>query len=223
VSWAYFALKVCLPAGSNSGEDRDVPRVAVMCADDAVIKRCVAGDGDAWRALHRTLYPTAAAFLRQMGVRAPELEDVCQEVFLQVFRYLGRFQQRSDLTTWVYKICISQAARLRRRQRVTRVLEALFGPGEAAAGQASLELSEGEITRRVRAALAQLSPRHREVFVLYELEGISGEQIARVVDCPIATVWSRLHYARLEFQRAVDASSADGAWSPPRRRADASR
>lgn len=177
---------------------------AFSCEDDAVIQRCVAGDGVAWRDLHRSLFPSAVAFLRQMGVRDADLDDVCQEVFLQVFRYLGRFQRRADLTTWLYKICISQAARLRRRQKVTRVLAAVFGPREAAGLQASVDLSEDDITRRARAALQRLSPRHREVFVLYELEGLAGDEIARILDCPVATVWTRLHYARAQFQRAVE-------------------
>jgi RNA polymerase sigma-70 factor (ECF subfamily) len=163
----------------------------------------VAGDASAWRDLHRSLYPTAVAFLRKMGVRPAELDDVCQEVFVQVFRYLGRFQGRADLSTWLYKICISQVGRLHRRDKVTRILGTLFGAREAAAAQASIELPESEMCHRVRAAIAQLGPRHRDAFVLYELEGLSGEQIARILDCPVATVWSRLHYARLEFERAI--------------------
>jgi RNA polymerase sigma-70 factor (ECF subfamily) len=213
-----------MTAGSNLLEDHDVVGAAFSCNDDAVIKRCVAGDGVAWRDLHRSLYPTAVAFLHQMGVRAPDLDDVCQEVFLQVFRYLGRFQGRADLTTWVYKICISQAARLRRREKVTRLLAAVFGPREAAMVQASVELPESEISRRVRAAVAQLSPRHREVFVLYEIEGLSGEQIAGILDCPTSTVWTRLHYARHQFQRAVDGGAPEEAATSVREeKADASR
>jgi RNA polymerase sigma-70 factor (ECF subfamily) len=194
-----------------------------LSANDPVVQRCVAGEDAAWRDLHRALYPTAIAFLRRMGVPNAELDDVCQEVFLQVFRYLGRFQQRSDVTTWLYRICISQAARLRRREKVTRALGALFGPREAAAVQASVELDESEVGRRVRAALARLSPRHREVFVLYEVEGLSGEQIRHVLDIPEATVWSRLHYARLDFQQAIEAAGLDAAGAPRPRRADASR
>ena len=197
-----------MPAGSNLLEDEHVVGAAFSCTDDAVIQRCVAGDGVAWRDLHRSLYPSAVAFLRQMGVREPELDDVCQEVFLQVFRYLGRFQRRADLTTWLYKICISQVGRLRRRQKVARVLGAVFGPREAATAQASVDLPESEINRRVREAVARLSPRHREVFVLYELEGLPGDQVARILDCPIATVWTRLHYARRQFQRAVEDDDA---------------
>ena len=177
---------------------------AALRADESVIRRCVAGEDAAWRDLHRALYPAAVSFLRQMGVHPTELDDICQDVFVQVFRYLGRFQHRSQLTTWLYKICLSQASRLRRRQKVVQALGVLFGAREAEAVQASVDLSEAELARRTQAALALLSPSHREVFVLYELQGLTGEQIAEIVECPLPTVWSRLHYARAEFRRAVE-------------------
>jgi RNA polymerase sigma-70 factor, ECF subfamily len=190
-------------------------------ANDSVIQRCVAGENAAWRELHRELYPRAVSFLRQMGVYGPELDDVCQDVFVQVFRYLGRFQRRAELTTWLYKICVSQAARLRRREKVTRTLNAVFGAREASVTQASVEMPEVELARRTLTAIALLSPQHREVFVLYELQGLSGEQIATIVACPLATVWSRLHYARLEFHRAVEGVERDDSAAPRPRRADA--
>jgi RNA polymerase sigma-70 factor (ECF subfamily) len=190
---------------------------AALRADESVIRRCVAGEDAAWRDLHRALYPAAVSFLRQMGVQPAELDDVCQDVFVQVFRYLGRFQRRSQLTTWLYKICLSQASRLRRKQKVVQALGSLFGAREAEAVQASVDLSEEELARRTQAALAQLSPSHREVFVLYELQGLTGEQIAEVVDCPVPTVWTRLHYARAEFRRAIEDGRPARAVEEPRR------
>jgi RNA polymerase sigma-70 factor (ECF subfamily) len=179
---------------------------AALRSDDSIIRRCVAGEEAAWRDLHRTLYPMAVSFLRKMGVDAAEVDDVAQEVFVQVFRYLGRFQQRAQLTTWLYKICLSQAARMRRRHKVTEALGRLFGAREASIAQASVDLPENELARRTSAALGELSETHREVFVLYELQGLTGEEIADIVGCPLPTVWSRLHYARLEFRRAVEAA-----------------
>jgi RNA polymerase sigma-70 factor (ECF subfamily) len=181
---------------------------AALRSDDSIIRRCVAGEDAAWRDLHRTLYPMAVSFLRKMGVDPAELDDVCQEVFVQVFRYLGRFQHRAQLTTWLYKICLSQAARLRRRYKVAQALGRLFGTREASIVQASIDLPEDELARRTANALGELSETHREVFVLYELQGLTGEQIAEIVGCPVPTVWSRLHYARLEFRRAIEAAGA---------------
>src|SRR4051794_1649247 len=87
-----------------------------------LIDRCLAGDRQAWDELHRRSRPQALAFLRRLGVGPREAEDVCQEVFLQIVRYLPRFERRADFSTWLYKLCISQAGRLRRRAALLRPL-----------------------------------------------------------------------------------------------------
>src|SRR3569623_834783 len=87
---------------------------AVAATTDALVARCIAGERQAWRELHQRYYATVYGFLRRLGVRPPDTEDACQEVFVQVFRYLATFQHRADLRTWLYKLSISQAARDRR-------------------------------------------------------------------------------------------------------------
>jgi len=166
---------------------------------------CRGGDRGAWRELHRALYPTAIAFLRQMGVAKEDVEDVGQEVFVQVYKYLASFEERSDVRTWLYRICLSQAGRLRRRQRLTKILSGLLTGAESVAPRSDgLSLSEQEAQRRVRLALDGLGEKHRAVLLLFEAEGLSGDEIARVMECPVATVWSRLHYARQAFVQAVE-------------------
>src|SRR5947207_1799688 len=88
----------------------------------SLVARCAAGDGRAWRELHRAHFPGAVAFLRRMGVPGEEAEDMAQEVFIEVFRHLPRFEERSAFRTWLYKICMSQAGRWRRRERVVRLV-----------------------------------------------------------------------------------------------------
>jgi RNA polymerase sigma-70 factor (ECF subfamily) len=63
--------------------------------------------------------------------------------------------------------------------------------------------------QRVKLALDQMKPTHKEVFVLFELEGIEGEEIARILRCPHATVRRRLHYARQEFETLLRAEDAE--------------
>jgi RNA polymerase sigma-70 factor, ECF subfamily len=181
----------------------------------SLVDRCVAGEAGAWRELHRTYYPVVRSFLRRMGVQAGEEEDACQEVFVQVLRYLKRFEQRAELKTWLYRLCMSQANVLRRR----RALRSRFGFGRPAQpvaldGDAGRQWSEAEMDRQVAAALARMKPRHREVFVLYELEGLPGEQIARILRCPEPTVWRRLHHARQEFGALVTGAEPAGKDSP---------
>jgi RNA polymerase sigma-70 factor (ECF subfamily) len=141
-----------------------------------------------------------------MGVPPDDVDDVCQEVFVQVYRYLATFESRADIRTWLYRICLSQAGRLRRRVRVTRLVAGLFLRPGAASPEPSADpgFSDEEAQRRVRVALDQLGDKHRAVLLLFEVEGLTGDEIARVMECPVATVWSRLHYARQSFTRAIE-------------------
>ena len=69
------------------------------------------------------------------------------------------------------------------------------------------EFSEDRARRRIEAALRGLSADDRAIFVLYEMEGVPGKQIAEVFSCPEASVWRKLHYARQKFRDALSAES----------------
>jgi RNA polymerase sigma-70 factor, ECF subfamily len=169
-----------------------------------LLDRCVAGDAAAWADLHRRYQPQALAFLRRLGVGTREAEDACQEVFLQVVRYLPRFERRADFRTWLYKLCISQAERTRRgrwRAMVQMPLSWLGHRREPAAAAAGC--SPGRAAELCEAALATLSRGQRSVFVLFELEGLGTAEIAALLECPAATVRRRLHEARRRFERHV--------------------
>src|SRR4051794_23893624 len=84
--------------------------------DDAHIPRVAAGEQEAWRAFHTHYSPIAGAFLRKLGVRAPEIDDAVQEVFLQVYRYLPGFRGDALVRTWLFRLCITEARRVRRRR-----------------------------------------------------------------------------------------------------------
>jgi len=175
-----------------------------------LIARCVLGEDQAWRDLHRQYYPVASRFLRRMGIAASELDDACQEVFVQVFRYLGRFEQRADFGTWLYKLCLSQAGRVRRRRSARQALHWLFGRAPSRTNViGEPEWSESMVTERVGKALEQMKPQHKAVFVLFEFEGVEGEEIARILRCPPATVRRRLHYARQEFETLLRAEEVE--------------
>jgi RNA polymerase sigma-70 factor (ECF subfamily) len=170
-----------------------------------LVGRCVAGDEQAWRDLYRVHYPTAGAFLRKLGVRERELEDAAQEVFVQLFRSLPQFRGEAQLRTWLYRLCATQARRARRFRGVADALRGWFG--EAPALTTAQELPPDLARQRVAAALDCLGDAERLVFVLYELEGLSGEEIAGIAACPVATVWRRLHYARARFRSAIEAEA----------------
>jgi RNA polymerase sigma-70 factor (ECF subfamily) len=196
-------VKVSSPVGSK-GTVMLAPASGMTLAapqqEGALLERCVSGDESAWRDLYRVYYPVAAAFLRKLGVKERELDDATQEVFVQLFRYLPRFRGDAQLKTWLFKLCATQARRVRRWRAVSGALQRWFSNEEPTTG---LELSESAARMRVQRSLETLNDGERLVLVLYEFEGLSGEEIARVAGCPVATVWRRLHYARRRFSDSL--------------------
>jgi len=178
--------------------------------ESKLIEDCAEGDAVAWRKLHRKYYPVAAAFLRKLGVRERDLEDATQDVFLQMYKYLPRFRRQAELSTWLYRLCITQARHTRRRTRVTEALLSILSIMPSTSMLSEPAFSEDLAKQRIAQALASLPEGERSVFVLYEMEGLPGKQIAEIVKCPEATVWRRLHYARRTFREAlgIDPESA---------------
>jgi RNA polymerase sigma-70 factor (ECF subfamily) len=181
----------------------DVPP-ASCAAQMPLVSRCLAGDPAAWRALHQTYYPIVAAFLGKLGVKSTDRDDACQEVFVQMLRYLPTFRGQAQLKTWVYRLCVTEARHVRHRSAVGAALRGLLRTELGARGPESGSVLTDEVARqKVDAALATLKEHERLVFVLYDMEGLSGEEVAQIAGCPVATVWRRLHYARRTFTAAV--------------------
>lgn len=176
----------------------------VTAIEDSLVQNCVDGDAIAWQALHRRYYPVAVAFLRKLGAREVDIEDACQDVFVELFRYLPSFLGQADLKTWLYRLCVTQARRTRSRSRVLRVVrERLQGETPSEPTVPAATMTDSTMLKRVRCGLDSMSEGDRLVFVLYEFEGLAGKQIAEIAGCPEATVWRRLHYARRIFRDSL--------------------
>lgn len=174
--------------------------VAVRYPD--LLERCVSGDPGAWQELHRLYQPQALGFLRRLGVHPREAEDACQEVFLQIFRYLASFERRSEFRTWLYKLCISQAGRVRRKAALRRTLSWLT-LGAAGDTASALDWSASRAVELCDRALAAMGAGHRAAFVLFELEGLSTAEVARALGIPDASARRRIQEARQRFERFV--------------------
>lgn len=145
-----------------------------------------------------------ASFLVKLGVEPPELEDAVQDVFMVAHQRGGFVAGVARPTTWLAEIAcrvVSTRRRTRRRrpeapgvQELTRVASSQPLPSDVA------EASQG--LRRVQQALLTLELGYRAVFVLYELQGESCEDIAAGLGIPVGTVYSRLHKARKQFSAA---------------------
>ena len=155
----------------------------------------------------RTLFDQQVDFvwrvLRRYGVPDRELEDVCQEVFLIVFRKLGEFEGRSTLRTWIYSIAARVALVSRRKAYVKReLLESPVDEPRTEANQEELATQRRALTL-VDEVLSAMDPEKREAFVLYELEGMSVAEVAAAVGVPENTALYRLHRAREELAQRL--------------------
>jgi RNA polymerase sigma-70 factor (ECF subfamily) len=143
--------------------------------------------------------------LRQLGLDETEAEDAMQEVFLTVHRALPGFEGRSSMTTWLFTICRSTARDRRNRAYRRREVsdEEAIEREEDRGGDASRAVEQSQQLRALQEILGRMSAEQREVFVLFELQAMSGEEIAETLQIPLGTVYSRLRLARGVFQSAV--------------------
>jgi RNA polymerase sigma-70 factor (ECF subfamily) len=166
-----------------------------------------AADLREFEAAYRAHFAFAWRSLRRLGVPERDLPDATQEVFLVVHKKLPEFDAQSRLSTWVYAICLRVASD--RRRRASSRYEVLAEGSEPQREASSADSPElGERRALLEKALDALSLEHRAVFTLFELEGMTGEEIAALLEIPAPTVHSRLRLAREGFRRAVERARA---------------
>ncbi len=157
--------------------------------------------------IYRAHAPLVATWASRLAGPTCDLEDLVQEVFLVVERRLPSFRGDAKLTTWLYQITHNVVRSHRRKARVRRWLS---GSAEETAGELpSTDSTPIEDLERARAratvygALDEMGDKYRTVFILFELEGLSGQEIAELTGTKLGTVWVRLHRARAEFERRI--------------------
>jgi RNA polymerase sigma-70 factor (ECF subfamily) len=139
----------------------------------------------------------------RLGVDPMDVDDVVQNTFLELPRAAARFDRSRPVRAWLFGIA---AVMVRRHRRSLARLAAQLGvwarePHHTQVQTPTdiLEQQAGEA--RARRALLRLSSRKREVFVMVAIEQLRGEEVARALGIPLATVWTRLHHARRELRR----------------------
>ena len=168
-----------------------------------------------WRLAHkpplafRDVYAEHFAFvwrsLRRLGVREDDIADAVQEVFMVVDRRLAEFEGQAKLMTWIFRICVN-VTRARRNSSYARheVAASELIEAQAAAGKTPADLTEKrEALLLLERALDRTPFNRRKVFVLFELEGLTCDQIADMFEIPLGTAYSRLRLARKDFHKAI--------------------
>lgn len=168
-------------------------------SDQELVARCCAGDRSAWRVLYERYAALVFRFLSALGVRDPEREDACQDVFLAVYRSLPSFRGEAQLSTWIYRITARTTGKLIQKRKLrTALATTLTQEPPPSLSDPTEQTARALLLDRM---LDKLNPKKRLVLVLFELEGVPVEEIARIADCPTNTVWSRLHHARLDLTK----------------------
>jgi RNA polymerase sigma-70 factor (ECF subfamily) len=151
---------------------------------------------------------------RRLGASEAHVDDIVQEVFLVVQRRLADFEGRSELKTWLFGIT-RRVVRgyMRRHARPAGVAEVSELP-DTVASSAESQLAALEGSRLLQALLEELDADKREVFVLCELEEMSGPQIAAALDLSLSNVYARIRVARQAFDAALKRHRARQARRP---------
>lgn len=145
--------------------------------------------------------------LRMLGVPEGDLDDALQEVFLVVFQRMRDYEERGRVRAWLYSICTRVVWTRRRVMRRRR--EDLVDYPESAVGPTQHErVVDHEALALGHELLQALPPEQRDVFWLYEVEELPMSEIARSINCPLQTAYSRLHKARERILAAVKLAAA---------------
>jgi RNA polymerase sigma-70 factor (ECF subfamily) len=159
-----------------------------------------------FRALYEAHFDFVWRSLRRLGVREPDATDQAQKVFLTAHAKLDGFEGRSRLSTWLFAICQRVASDYRRSAPIRREVTTDAAEIDLHAAwhdDAAAKSESGQRARVAEAILNKLPESQRMVFVLFELEEMSGLEIAELLGISVGTVRSRLRIAREVFGREV--------------------
>jgi RNA polymerase sigma-70 factor, ECF subfamily len=173
-----------------------------------LVLRCQTGDGAAFGELVERFAARLRYYVRALlgKERQADAEDVLQEVWLDVHRSIATLTDPGALPAWLYRVARNRTVRhLRKRVLPTRAIQDLQEYSEIARKE-DFSIDDAEA---IHFALDALAPEHREVLVLRFLEDMSYDGIAAITGCPVGTVRSRIHYAKLALRRVMEMNDHD--------------
>jgi len=178
--------------------------------DEELVARSIGGDNDSFNELIlRWERPIFALAYRTIG-REEDARDVCQETFLRAFRALPGFRGQAKFSSWLYRIALNLCRDWIRRERRAQVVQApeTVDIIEMAAALEPSETVEDLVTRKdlaraVERAMVTLPEEQRTAIVLKEYHGLTFQEIADMLDCPLSTVKTRLYQGLTVLRREL--------------------
>jgi len=195
----------------------NVTSIGMASTDEELVARSMGGDLDSFNQLVlRWERPIYALAYRVIG-REDDARDVCQETFLRAFRALGGFKGQAKFSSWLYRITLNLCRDWIRRQRRQPVAQAPEGVDllDLATETTPAESIEDLVARRelshaVARAMASLPDEQRTAIILKEYHGLTFQEIADLLDCPLSTVKTRLYQGLTVLRRQLAGAGLTG-------------
>jgi RNA polymerase sigma-70 factor (ECF subfamily) len=194
-------------------------------SDEELVARSMGGDLDSFNQLVlRWERPIYALAYRVIG-REEDARDVAQETFLRAFRALAGFKGQAKFSSWLYRITLNLCRDWIRRERRAPVSQAPEGVDliELASEAEPSESIEDLVTRRelgraVARAMAMLPEEQRTAIVLKEYHGLTFQEIADLLDCPLSTVKTRLYQGLSVLRKQLEVAGVENIYAPVTRK-----
>jgi RNA polymerase sigma-70 factor (ECF subfamily) len=174
-------------------------------SDHALAIAAGQGDKHAFELLYERHNRRVYSLCLRMTQNTAEAEDLAQEVFIQLFRKIGSFRGESAFTTWLHRLTVNQVLmHFRKRSvKVERTTEEGETPIQIVRGTENPNAMPIIDRLALDAALAQLPPGYRTVFVLHDVEGHDHEEISKLLGIAVGTSKSQLHKARMKLRKIL--------------------
>jgi RNA polymerase sigma-70 factor, ECF subfamily len=185
-------------------------------SDRELVRAARRGDKEAFRELVERYQRKIVSVAVGMVHNPEDAIEIAQETFIKAYENLDKFKGESSFYTWLYRIVVNRAIDFQRRERrhPTVALEDRMGPAGSGEGYEDYlkeerptdpyqQAQSRELGDRVSEAINELTPDHKAVILLREVEGLSYDEISKVMQCSKGTVMSRLHYARKKLQKKL--------------------
>jgi len=174
------------------------------------IHQIAAGDRDAFERLYHAYAPRLFRYLFSMIDNAGTSEELTNDVMVAAWKGAGTFRGESRVSTWLFGIARYKALNaVRQPQPVTVDVE--IASQVAASGEGPQEVVQRHsLEKTVRSALQELTPEHREVVELTFYQGLSYQEIADIMQCPVNTVKTRMFYAKKKLEEALEKRGISG-------------
>lgn len=168
-----------------------------ICDERFLVERIQSGDLQAFEKLMDAYETRVYRLALRFTGNVADAEDVTQEIFHGIYRSIGRFRGNSALGTWIYRVAMNHCLEFRRKRKLDVVPydEELALVTSSWRHDPVQSAGRQELSEQVEAAINSLSPLHRDVVVLHELQGLTYQEVAATLNVPVGTVKSRLSNA----------------------------